>query len=177
MSAVANPATVAECLRVGAGFSQGDRNWIAEQFATLDARLAGFHADATELEVSVKDREARGQKVTLECWIAGRQKIVTTSARGGPARRAQRRPRRPAAQAQRRQDPAGAAAQQAPAGDGPARPRPRARAQAAPRDAEPPDRRPDRADAGDRSRPAGPPLFVATECDAEQGRRRGATAG
>ena len=79
MSAVANPATVAECLRVGAGFSQGDRNWIAEQFATLDARLAGFHADTTELEVSVKDREAKGQKVTLECWIAGRSTVVTTS--------------------------------------------------------------------------------------------------
>jgi ribosome-associated translation inhibitor RaiA len=79
MSAVANPATVGECLRVGAGFSQGDLNWIASEFQTLDARLAGFHADSTELEVSVKDREARGQKVTLECWIAGRQKIVTTS--------------------------------------------------------------------------------------------------
>jgi ribosome-associated translation inhibitor RaiA len=79
MSAVANPATVQECLRMGAGFSQGDRNWIAEQFSTLDARLASFHADATELEVSVKDREARGQKVTLECWIGGRDKIVTTS--------------------------------------------------------------------------------------------------
>ncbi len=79
MSAVANPATVGECLRVGHGFSQSDRNWIAEQFVTLDARLASFHADTTELEVSVKDREARGQKVTLECWIAGRQKIVTTS--------------------------------------------------------------------------------------------------
>lgn len=79
MSAVANPATVGECLRVGAGFSQGDLNWIAEEFATLDSRLAGFHADSTELEVSVKDRAARGQKVTLECWIAGRQKIVTTS--------------------------------------------------------------------------------------------------
>ena len=79
MSAVANPATVGECLRVGAGFSQGDRNWIAEEFVTLDARLAAFHADATELEVSVKDREARGQHVTLECWIAGRNKIVTTS--------------------------------------------------------------------------------------------------
>lgn len=79
MSAVTDPATVRECLRVGAGFSQGDLNWIAEQFGTLDARLAAFHADSTELEVSVKDREARGQKVTLECWIAGRQKIVTTS--------------------------------------------------------------------------------------------------
>ncbi len=79
MSAVANPATVRECLRVGAGFSQGDRNWIAEQFATLDARLASFHADATELEISVKDRESRGQKVTLECRITGREKVVTTS--------------------------------------------------------------------------------------------------
>src|SRR3954467_12306529 len=79
MSSVANPATVEGCLRVGAGFSQGDRNWIVEQFATLDARLATFAADKTELEVSVKDREARGQKVTLECWISGRQKIVTTS--------------------------------------------------------------------------------------------------
>ncbi|MGA3540932.1 HPF/RaiA family ribosome-associated protein [Micromonosporaceae bacterium DT194] len=79
MSAHPNPATVQECLRVGAGFSQGDRNWIAEQFATLDNRLASFGADRTEIEVSVKDREAPGQKVTLECWIAGRQKIVTTS--------------------------------------------------------------------------------------------------
>lgn len=72
MSGVTNPATVAECLRVGTGFAQGDRAWIADQFGTLDARLAGFHADATELEVSVKNRETRGQKVTLECWIAGR---------------------------------------------------------------------------------------------------------
>ena len=79
MTAVTDPATVGECLRVGAGFSQGDLNWIAEQFATLDAHLAGFHADSTELEVSVKDREARGQKVTLECWISGRTKVVTTS--------------------------------------------------------------------------------------------------
>lgn len=80
MSAPAERATVADCLRVGTGFSQGDRNWIVEQFATLDARLASFSADRTEMEVSVKDRNAKGQKVTLECWIAGRQKIVTTSA-------------------------------------------------------------------------------------------------
>lgn len=79
MSAAADPATVDGCLRVGAGFSHGDRNWIVEQFGTLDARLASFSAERTELEVSVKDRNARGQKVTLECWVAGRQKIVTTS--------------------------------------------------------------------------------------------------
>jgi ribosome-associated translation inhibitor RaiA len=80
MGVAAEPATVEACLRAGAGFSQGDRNWLAEQFATLDARLTSFPAETTELEVSVKDRAARGQKVTLECWIAGRQKIVTTSA-------------------------------------------------------------------------------------------------
>ncbi|WP_018724020.1 HPF/RaiA family ribosome-associated protein [Salinispora fenicalii] len=80
MSGVTNPATVNECLRVGAGFAQSDRSWIADHFGMLDARLASFHADATELEVSVKNRETKGQKVTLECWIAGRQKIVTTSA-------------------------------------------------------------------------------------------------
>jgi ribosome-associated translation inhibitor RaiA len=79
MSIRSDHATVDTCLRVGAGFSQGDRTWIAEQFATLDTRLTAFSSDATELEVSVKDRAARGQKVTLECWIAGRQKIVTTS--------------------------------------------------------------------------------------------------
>ncbi|MEU4242290.1 HPF/RaiA family ribosome-associated protein [Actinoplanes sp. NPDC026619] len=79
MSAVSNPATVEDCLRVGTGFTQGDLNWLTELFATLDARLASFHADATEIEISVKDRDARGQKVTLECWIGGRDKIVTTS--------------------------------------------------------------------------------------------------
>ena len=79
MSVATNPATVEDCLRVGAGFSQGDRNWLVELFNPLDARLAGFHADSTELEITVKDREARGQKVTLECWIGGRDKIVTTS--------------------------------------------------------------------------------------------------
>ena len=52
---------------------------VARQFATLDHRLASFYADTTEIEVSVKDRAAKGQKVTLVCWIAGRQKVVTTS--------------------------------------------------------------------------------------------------
>ncbi|WP_067510075.1 HPF/RaiA family ribosome-associated protein [Actinoplanes sp. TFC3] len=79
MSVAAEPATVEQCLRTGGGFSQGDLNWIAEQFVTLDARLASFPAETTALEISVKDRAAKGQKVTLECFIAGRRTIVTTS--------------------------------------------------------------------------------------------------
>lgn len=80
MSAPAAAATVDGCLRLGAGFNQRDRAWIVDQFSVIDGRLAAFPADGTELELSVKDREARGQKVTLECWIAGWPKIVTTSA-------------------------------------------------------------------------------------------------
>ncbi|MDG4763035.1 HPF/RaiA family ribosome-associated protein [Solwaraspora sp. WMMD406] len=79
MTTASESATVDDCLRLGGGFSQGDRRWIVEQFATLDSRLAAFPQDSTELELSVKDRAARGQKVTLECWIAGWPKIVTTS--------------------------------------------------------------------------------------------------
>jgi len=50
-----------------------------EQFVTLDARLAGFPADGTDLELIVKDREAKGQKVTLECHVPGFSRFVTTS--------------------------------------------------------------------------------------------------
>jgi ribosome-associated translation inhibitor RaiA len=79
MSGVANPATVEQCLRVGAGFTQADLTWITKQFGPLDAHLASFDTDATELEISVKDRQSPGQKVTLECRTGGLDKIVTTS--------------------------------------------------------------------------------------------------
>jgi hypothetical protein len=79
MSAKANPATVDGCLRLGAGFAQSDRTWVVENLSTLDSVLAMFAADTTELELSAKDREAKGQKVTLECWTARWPKIVTTS--------------------------------------------------------------------------------------------------
>ncbi|WP_326550656.1 HPF/RaiA family ribosome-associated protein [Micromonospora sp. NBC_01813] len=79
MSARTDAATVGECLNLGAGFGQRDRAWIVEQFSVIDGRLAAFPADSTRLELSVKDREVRGQKVTLECLIAGWPKIVTTS--------------------------------------------------------------------------------------------------
>ena len=79
MSAASNPATVDGCLRLGTGFSQHEWSRIVDQFAPLDARLAAFHADGTDLELSVKDRESRGQKVTLECTVAGRHRIVATS--------------------------------------------------------------------------------------------------
>jgi hypothetical protein len=32
------------------------------------------------MELSVKDRGTRGQRLTLECWIAGRPRLVASSA-------------------------------------------------------------------------------------------------
>jgi hypothetical protein len=32
------------------------------------------------MELSVKDRGTRGQRMTLECWIAGRPRLVASSA-------------------------------------------------------------------------------------------------
>jgi ribosome-associated translation inhibitor RaiA len=79
VSAPADHATVDGCLRLGAGFAQRDRAWVVDQLAPLDTRLASFLAERTDLELSVKDREAKGQKVTLECQVAGLPAIVTTS--------------------------------------------------------------------------------------------------
>jgi len=73
-------ATIAERLRVGAGFAQQERPAIVERLSSLDARLATYAATDTDLELSIKDRDRPGQKVTLECWIAGQQRLVATSA-------------------------------------------------------------------------------------------------
>ena len=79
MNAPYAPATVAACLRVGAGFADHERPGIVEHLRSLDARLATHPAGETEMELSVKDRGRPGQKLTLECWIAGHNRLVATS--------------------------------------------------------------------------------------------------
>ena len=79
MNAPHTPANVADRLRVGAGFTADERPGIVEQLSSLDARLATHPAAETDMELSVKDRDRSGQKVTLECWIAGRPRLVATS--------------------------------------------------------------------------------------------------
>ena len=48
-------------------------------FGRLERRLKRWKPEQVDLELSVKDRDSRSQKVTLECWIAGVPKIVGTS--------------------------------------------------------------------------------------------------
>lgn len=65
-------------LRVVAGFIEAERAHIVRLLAPLDPRLLRFAADV-DMELSVKDRDRPGQKVTLECWIARMTRIVATS--------------------------------------------------------------------------------------------------
>ena len=73
-------ATVAGCLRLAAGLGQGERRLLVRRLARLDAQLARYRADQVDMELSVKDRGTRGQRLTLECWIAGRRRLVASSA-------------------------------------------------------------------------------------------------
>jgi hypothetical protein len=75
----AERATVARSLRLAGGISAGERAGLVDRLSALDAQLARYPAGAVELELSVKARGARGQRLTLECWIAGRPRLVAMS--------------------------------------------------------------------------------------------------
>lgn len=79
MSSQQRQATVAGCLQVGDGFPLSERAGVIDRLSSLDDHLAPYGADETVLDLSVKDRERPGQKMTLECRIAGRTHVVATS--------------------------------------------------------------------------------------------------
>jgi ribosome-associated translation inhibitor RaiA len=63
----------------GGGFTERDRGLVADTLAQALGRFA--HLDQSwQMELSVKDREAPGQNVTLEAWVPGKQRLVATSA-------------------------------------------------------------------------------------------------
>lgn len=74
-----NPATLAERLRIVSEFRPDERERILDVLDKLDRRLGRFEADEVELELSVKDRDSRQQRVTLEAWIGWLGHIVATS--------------------------------------------------------------------------------------------------
>ena len=78
------PATVAGTLRLAAGIPEGRRPLLVRRPARLDAQLARYRADQVDLELSVVDRGARGRRLPLECSIAGRPRLVASSADGDP---------------------------------------------------------------------------------------------
>ena len=68
----------AESVRLGGGFAESDRPLIADTLSQLLTRVATSDR-VWELELSVKDREAAGQRVTLEAWVVGKDRLVATS--------------------------------------------------------------------------------------------------
>lgn len=72
-------ATVARALRLAGGIAAGERAGLVDRLSALDAQLARYAAGAVDMELSVKSRGARGQRLTLECWIAGRPRLVAMS--------------------------------------------------------------------------------------------------
>ncbi len=72
--------TFADRLRIVPEFKSSEHERIKElMFGRLERRLARWEPEQIELEVSVKDRDTSKQRMALECWISGENKIVATS--------------------------------------------------------------------------------------------------
>ena len=67
-------------LRLGTGFDESERSIVIERLGGLEKRLGSFPEDTLELELSIKERDGADQRLTLECWMAGRTRLVSTSA-------------------------------------------------------------------------------------------------
>lgn len=66
-------------LRLGAGFGEDEHDRVVARLDKLNRRLKRFPADATDLEISVKDRDTPQQSLTLEAWLPHFGHIVATS--------------------------------------------------------------------------------------------------
>ena len=70
-------------LRLGNGLTEHDRQRVLRRLSGLDARLRSFRADAVDLLVTVKERDTRSQRTTLEATIANQPRLVASSVRTG----------------------------------------------------------------------------------------------
>jgi ribosome-associated translation inhibitor RaiA len=67
-------------LRLGTGFGLADRPWVVKTLAGLVPHLSGWRPEKVDLEISVKERDGRDQRITLEAFLGGWPTIVATSA-------------------------------------------------------------------------------------------------
>jgi ribosome-associated translation inhibitor RaiA len=74
-----HPATVAESLTVHGDVSEDDVARIHDHWAKLDARLRSFDQGTVSLQLFVKERDTKGQHVTLEVKVDGHAPMVATS--------------------------------------------------------------------------------------------------
>ena len=83
MTDSAGTASLEANLRLGNGLKEQDRERVLRRLTGLDARLRSFRADAVDLHLTVKARETRSQRTTLEVTIANWPRLVATSQHAG----------------------------------------------------------------------------------------------
>lgn len=74
-----HPATVAESLTVHGVLYDDEVDKLVEHWSKLDARLRSFDAGKVDIQLYVKDRDARSQHITLDVKIDGLPSLVATS--------------------------------------------------------------------------------------------------
>jgi ribosome-associated translation inhibitor RaiA len=74
-----HPATVADSLSVHGDIRDGELDMIVDRWSKLDARLRSFDAGTVSLQLFVKDRDAKGQHLTLDVKIDAHNPLVATS--------------------------------------------------------------------------------------------------
>ena len=74
-----HPATVADSLTVHGEMHDGDVDKIIDHWAKLDARLRSFDTGTVAMQLFVKDRDTKGQHVTLDVKVDGHEPLVATS--------------------------------------------------------------------------------------------------
>ncbi len=70
---------VSTTLRLGHGFRAEERDHVLSLLGRLDERLRTFGADRVDLEIAVKERDATGQRTTLDAKLGGMPRMVATS--------------------------------------------------------------------------------------------------
>ncbi|MEZ5238705.1 MAG: hypothetical protein R2716_07060 [Microthrixaceae bacterium] len=76
--ATQDPATVEKCLILGHGFHADDSEKVLEILTPIQHRLNGLSANQVTLELMVKDRDGKDQKITFEGDL-GKAHLVATA--------------------------------------------------------------------------------------------------
>jgi ribosome-associated translation inhibitor RaiA len=74
-----HPATVADSLTVHGDLHQADIDKLVDHWSKLDSRLRSFDAGTVSMQLFVKDRDAKSQRVTLDLKVDGHDPLVATS--------------------------------------------------------------------------------------------------
>ena len=74
-----HPATVADSLTGHGDLRQADLDKIIDHWSKLDARLRSFDTGTVAMQLFVKDRDTKSQRVTLDVKIEGHEPLVAKS--------------------------------------------------------------------------------------------------